>query len=63
MIDRLGRLMKNILADNGSFFVNVGNIPSDQWKAHDVAGILRKYFNLQNTIIWLKSVSIGWIPR
>ncbi len=58
MIDRLGKVLKQVLSDSGSFFINIGNIPSDQWKATDVANILRKYFTLQNTIVWMKSISI-----
>ena len=57
-IDEIGQKIKNILKDNGSFFLNVGNISSDQWIAIDVANIMRKYFSLQNKIIWNKSISI-----
>ncbi len=57
-IDEVGQKIKKILKDNGSFFLNVGNIPSDQWIAIDVANIMRKYFVLQNKIIWTKSISI-----
>ena len=46
------------MKDDGSFFLNIGNIPSDQWIAIDVANIMRKYFVLQNKIIWTKSTSI-----
>jgi site-specific DNA-methyltransferase (adenine-specific) len=41
-----------------SFFLNVGNIPSDPWIAIDVANLMRRYFVLQNKIIWDKSISI-----
>lgn len=57
-IDEVGQMIKKILKENGSFFLNVGNKPSDQWIASDVANILRKYFILQNKIIWNKSISI-----
>ena len=57
-IDEVGQNIKKILKDNGSFFLNIGNIPSDQWIATDVANIMRKYFDLQNKIIWNKSISI-----
>ena len=46
------------MKDNGSFFLNIGNIPSNQWITIDVANIMRKYFVLQNKVIWTKSISI-----
>lgn len=51
--------IKRVLKDNGSFFLNIGNIPSNQWIALSVANSLRNHFVLQNTIIWIKSISIG----
>ena len=57
-IDEVGQMIKMILKENGSLFLNVGNKPSDQWIAIDVANIMRKHFNLQNKIIWNKSISI-----
>jgi len=47
-----------VLKDEGSFFLNFGNKPSDQWIALDVAHVLRKHFILQNTILWIKSIAI-----
>lgn len=46
------------LADGGSFFLNVGNRPTDQWIAWDVASALRARFVLQNVIVWVKSIAI-----
>ena len=57
-IDQVGQKIKKILKDNGSFFLNIGNIPSNQWITIDVANIMRKYFVLQNKVIWTKSISI-----
>ena len=57
-IDEVGQNIKKILKDDGSFFLNIGNILSDSWLAIDVANIMRRYFALQNTIIWNKSISI-----
>ena len=50
--------IKKVLTDDGSFFINVGSKPSDPWIALDVANVLRKYFTLQNTIVWVKSIAI-----
>lgn len=57
-IDEVGQKIKKILKDNGSFFLNIGNIPSNQWITIDIANIMRKYFVLQNKVIWTKSISI-----
>jgi site-specific DNA-methyltransferase (adenine-specific) len=51
--------VKQALTDDGSFFLNIGNKPKDQWIAWDVAYILRKYFVLQNVIHWVKSIAIS----
>ena len=58
IIDEVSQKLRKILKEDGSLFLNVGNIPSDQWIANDVANIFRKYFVLQNTIIWNKSISL-----
>jgi site-specific DNA-methyltransferase (adenine-specific) len=55
----LGKGVKKILANNGSFFVNIGNTPKDQWIAWDVAQVLKEEFILQNVIHWVKSIAIG----
>lgn len=55
----LGKEVKRTLSDDGSFFLNVGNTPSDQWIAWDVANKLRNEFVLQNVIHWIKSIAIG----
>jgi site-specific DNA-methyltransferase (adenine-specific) len=57
-IDKVAQKFMKILKDDGSLFLNVGNKPSDQWIANDVANIFRKYFVLQNTVIWNKSISL-----
>lgn len=51
-------MLKRILKDDGSLFINVGNIPSNQWIAFDIANVMRKHFVLQNTITWVKSISM-----
>ena len=50
---------KRVLSDEGSFFLNVGNTPRDQWISWDVAQRLRKEFVLQNVIHWIKSIAIS----
>lgn len=50
--------VKRVLKEDGSFFLNVGNIPKDPWIAWDVANSMRKHLALQNVIHWVKSISI-----
>jgi site-specific DNA-methyltransferase (adenine-specific) len=57
----LGIEIKRVMDDNGSFFLNIGNTPRDQWIAWDVAQVLRKEFVLQNVIHWIKSIAISKI--
>jgi len=47
-----------VLADDGSFFLNVGGKPSDQWIPMDIAMEARRHFHLQNVIQWVKSITI-----
>jgi site-specific DNA-methyltransferase (adenine-specific) len=58
-IEQVGKGVRRVLADDGSFFLNVGNKPKDQWIAWDVAGVLRKHFVLQNVMHWVKSIAIN----
>ncbi|HEY5630749.1 MAG TPA: site-specific DNA-methyltransferase, partial [Nitrososphaeraceae archaeon] len=58
-MQNVGRAVKNILKGNGSFFLNIGNKPKDQWIAWDVANIMRRHFVLQNVITWIKSIAIN----
>ena len=50
--------IKEVLSDEGSFFINIGSKPSDPWIALDAANALRKHFTLQNVITWVKSIAI-----
>lgn len=47
-----------VLSSDGSLFLNIGGPPSQPWLAFDVAQRFRKFFVLQNTIIWVKSIAI-----
>lgn len=51
--------IKRVLKNDGSFFINVGNKPTDQCIAWDVAFILRENFVLQNVFHWIKSIAIS----
>ncbi len=49
---------RRVLADDGSFFLNVGGKPSDPWIPTDIALEARDHFHLQNVIHWVKSIAI-----
>jgi len=47
-----------VLKDDGSFFFNIGDKPSDELKTLKVAERINKIFRLQNTIHWVKSIAV-----
>lgn len=50
--------IKRLLRPNGSFFLNVGAAPSNPMFPHELVLRLRKFFVLQNTIHWVKSIAL-----
>jgi site-specific DNA-methyltransferase (adenine-specific) len=58
-MEDIGVEIKRVLKDNGSFFLNIGNKPTNPWKAYDVTQVMRKHFVLQNEIMWIKSIAIS----
>ncbi|MBN1295397.1 site-specific DNA-methyltransferase [bacterium] len=57
-IDRWSRAVARILSHSGSLFLNVGASPRDPWIAMDVARRIGHHLTLQNTLHWIKSISI-----
>jgi site-specific DNA-methyltransferase (adenine-specific) len=57
-METVAKASKNILKNDGSFFLNVGGKPSDLWVALDIAQRFRAHYVLQNTIHWVKSIAI-----
>ena len=47
-----------VLAQEGSFFLNVAGSPKDPWLPWEVAREVGKTFVLQNVIHWVKSIAI-----
>jgi site-specific DNA-methyltransferase (adenine-specific) len=47
-----------VLKPQGSFFLNVGSMPSEPWAAFDVAQAVRPVLRLQNTLHWIKSIAL-----
>lgn len=48
-----------VLRHDGSFFLNVGSTNVDPWIASEVASQFKAAFQLQNNIVWIKSVTVG----
>jgi len=57
-MEKIAKNCKEIMTENSSFFLNVGGKPSDMWIPWDIAERFRKHFILQNTVHWIKSISI-----
>jgi len=57
-MEEVGKEVRRVLKDNGSFFLNIGYTNKDPWIAWDVAFRLRRHFVLQNVIHWVKSIAI-----
>ncbi len=55
---RWSRVVRNLISDEGSFFLNVGGKPTDPWIPFDVARAVAESFVLQNTVHWIKSIAI-----
>lgn len=58
-LSEIGRELWRVMADDGSFFLNVGGTGADPWVVMDVANAFRQQFELQNHIAWVKSIAIG----
>ncbi|MDQ3198621.1 MAG: site-specific DNA-methyltransferase [Verrucomicrobiota bacterium] len=50
--------VKRLLRPDGSLFLNVGAAPSNPMLPHELVLRLRKFFLLQNTIHWVKSIAL-----
>jgi site-specific DNA-methyltransferase (adenine-specific) len=50
--------VKRLLKPAGAFFLNIGASPKDPWIPHELALTLRPLFHLQNTIHWIKSITV-----
>lgn len=52
------RVVKNVLDDDGSLFLNIGSKPKDPTVPFQVLQAMQQEFVLQNTIHWIKSIAI-----
>ena len=58
-LENVFKKIARVMRDGGSFFLNVGGSNKYPWRHLDIANIARKFFVLQNEIVWVKSISIG----
>ena len=50
--------VRRVLKSTGSFFLNVGSAPSNPMLPHEIVIVSHDFFVLQNTIHWIKSITI-----
>ena len=50
--------LQRVMADDGSFFLNVGASPSNPMLPHEILLVMKDLFVLQNTIHWIKSITL-----
>jgi site-specific DNA-methyltransferase (adenine-specific) len=50
--------IRRVLKPDGSFFLNLGGASANPFFAFEVAAVMKRVFELQNTIHWIKSISI-----
>ncbi|MEO5754530.1 MAG: site-specific DNA-methyltransferase [Chthoniobacterales bacterium] len=50
--------VKRLLRPDGSLFLNVGAAPSNPMLPHELVWRLQRFFVLQNTIHWVKSITL-----
>lgn len=56
--ERWAREIRRLLRPEGSFFLNLGAAPSNPMLPHELTLRLRQFFVLQNTIHWIKSITL-----
>jgi site-specific DNA-methyltransferase (adenine-specific) len=56
--DQWAAQVERVLADDGSFFLNVGSKPSDPLVPFQILDVMCRHFTLQNVIHWVKSIAI-----
>ncbi|MBI4675477.1 MAG: site-specific DNA-methyltransferase [Chloroflexi bacterium] len=52
------RVVREILHDDGSLFLNVGSKPTDPNVPFQVLQVVQQHLRLQNTLHWIKSIAI-----
>jgi len=50
--------VQRVLKPEGSFFLNIAGSPANPWLPHELVLRLRPLFQLQNTLHWVKSITV-----
>jgi site-specific DNA-methyltransferase (adenine-specific) len=58
-MESIGAVIKYVLKPTGSFFLNIGNKPTEPLLPFEIALCLGRQFKLQNVIHWIKSIAIS----
>ncbi|MBB3174368.1 site-specific DNA-methyltransferase (adenine-specific) [Endobacter medicaginis] len=56
---RIARSVRRVMKPEGSFFLNIAGSSSRPWLPFELMVRLRPFFELQNHITWIKSVTVG----
>lgn len=56
--ERWAAAARRVLPSDGSLFLNVGAAPSSPWLPYELVMRLQKIFELQNSIHWIKAITI-----
>jgi site-specific DNA-methyltransferase (adenine-specific) len=56
--DQWAGQVQRVLKPDGSFFLNVAGSPANPWLPHELVLRLRPLFSLQNTLHWVKSITV-----
>lgn len=51
--------IRGVMKPQGSFFLNVSGTSVNPWLPFELIAGLRRFFELQNHIVWVKSIAIG----
>jgi site-specific DNA-methyltransferase (adenine-specific) len=54
-----GTQLRKVLKPDGSIFLNIGSAPSNPMLPHELAIYFKDLFVLQNTIHWIKSITVA----
>jgi len=58
-LDRWAVAVGEVLAEQGSLFLNIGAKPSDPTVPYQVLQVMQRHFVVQNVIHWIKSIAIS----
>jgi len=57
-MEKFAETCKRVLKDDGSLFFNIGDKPSDELRSFKVADRIARHLKLQNTILWVKHLTV-----